>query len=67
MIEEIQASMDETEREALITEFSKAVNELCPQVPLYMSNNTRAYRSGLQGFNCNAAGTTYYEQMSWGN
>lgn len=67
MIEEIQASMDETEREALITEFSKAINELCPQVPLYMSNNTRAYRSGLQGFNCNAAGTTYYEQMSWGN
>ena len=51
----------------MITEFSKAINELCPQVPLYMQNNTRAYKSELQGFNLNAAGTTYYEQFSWGN
>ena len=67
MIEGIQAALDPAEREALVTEFSKAINELCPQVPLYMSNNTRAYNSALQGFNCNAAGTTYYEQLSWGN
>ena len=67
MIEGIQAALDPEEREELVTEFSKAINELCPQVPLYMSNNTRAYNSALQGFNCNAAGTTYYEQLSWGN
>ena len=41
------------------------INEECPQVPLYMKNNTRAYKSDLQGFNCNAGGTTYYELFSW--
>ena len=50
-----------------MAEFSKAINELCPQVPLYMKNNSRAYNSDIQGFNLNAGGTTYYEQFSWGN
>ena len=67
LIEEIQTTLDPEENEAVITEFSKAINELCPQVPLYMQNNTRAYKSELQGFNLNAGGTTYYEQFSWGN
>ena len=50
-----------------MAEFSKAINELCPQVPLYMKNNFRAYNSDIQGFNLNAGGTTYYEQFSSGN
>ena len=67
LIENIQATLDPEENEAAVTEFTKAINENCPQVPLYMKNNTRAYKSDLQGFNVNAGGTTYYEQFSWGN
>ena len=67
LIENIQTALDPEENEAAVTEFSKAINERCPQIPLYMKNNTRAYRSEIQGFNLNAGGTTYYEQMSWGN
>ena len=59
--------LDPEENEAVITEFSKAINELCPQVPLYMKNNTRAYKSDLQGFNCTANGITHYNEMSWSN
>ena len=67
LIEAIQAALDPEENEALITEFCKVINEECPQVPLYMKNNTRAYDSDLQGFNCTAGGTTYYNLFSWGN
>ena len=66
LIEEIQATLDPEENEAVITEFCKAINDICPQVPLYMKNNTRAYKSDLQGFNCTAGGTTYYNLFSWG-
>ena len=65
LIEKVQATLDPEENEAAITELSVALNELCPQVPLYMKNNTRAYKSDLQGFNVNAGGTTYYELFSW--
>lgn len=67
LIEKIQTTLDPEENEAAVAEFSKAINELCPQVPLYMKNNSRAYNSDIQGFNLNAGGTTYYEQFSWGN
>lgn len=67
LIDKIQATVDPTENEAVVTEFSKAINENCPQVPLYMRNNTRAYNAKIQGFNCNAGGNTYYNLFSWGN
>ena len=51
LIEEIQATLDPEENEAAVTEFSKAIN---------------AYKSDLQGFNCTAGGTTYYNLFSWG-
>ena len=66
-IEKVQATLDPEENVAAITELNKLVNENCPQVPLYLKNNTRAFKSDLQGFNVNAGGTTYYEQFSWGN
>lgn len=65
LIEKLKATLDPTEREKVVEELSIAVNKLCPQVPLYMKNNTRAYNESLTGFNCNAGGTTRYEQMSW--
>lgn len=67
LIDTIQYTLDPDENVKAVTEFSKAINELCPQVPLYLRNNVRAYRKGLQGFNVNAGGNTYYHWMSWGS
>ncbi|MCI9502621.1 MAG: ABC transporter substrate-binding protein [Hungatella sp.] len=67
LIEKIQATVDQAENEKVVTEFNLAINDLCPQIPLYMKNNVRAYDSGLSGFNLNAGGNTYYDWMSWGN
>lgn len=64
-IEAIQATVDPAENEKLITDFSKIINDNCPQVPLYMENNTRAYNADLKGFNITPGGTTHYEWMSW--
>ena len=65
LIDSIQSTIDPTENEAIVTEFCKAINDNCPQVPLYMKNNTRAYNSKLQGFNLSAGGETYYEEFYW--
>jgi len=67
LIEKIQSTLDQEENTKVVTELSKTLNELCPQIPLYLRNNVRAYRNGLQGFNLNAGGNTYYEFMSWGS
>ncbi len=67
LIDKLQATLDPEENVKVATELAKAVNEDCPQVPLYLRNNVRAYRNGLQGFNVNAGGSTYYERMSWGS
>ena len=64
-IEAIQAEVDPEKNEKLITDFSLIINENCPQVPLWMENNTRAYNSNLKGFNITAGGVTHYEWMSW--
>lgn len=67
LIEKMEKTVDVAENEKVAKELSLAINELCPQVPLYMRNNVRAYNSGLAGFNLNAGGNTRYESMSWGN
>ncbi len=67
LIDKVQTTLDPEENVKVVNELSKALNELCPQVPLYLRNNVRAYRNGLQGFNVNAGGSTYYERMSWGS
>lgn len=67
LIEKMQVTLDPDENTKVVTEFNIAINENCPQIPLYMRNNTRAFNSKIQGFNCNAGGTTNYEEFSWGN
>ncbi len=67
LIEKLQATIDMAENEKVATELNLALNDLCPQVPLYMRNNVRAYDAALAGFNLNAGGNTYYDWMSWGN
>ena len=65
LIDKVQSTLDPDENVKVITELSKALNELCPQVPLFLKNNIRAYNSKLQGFNLNAGGGTYYEKFYW--
>ena len=65
LIEKVQATLDPEENEKAVTELSDAINELCPQAPLFVRNNIRAYKKGLKGFDINAAGSTYYHKMSW--
>ena len=67
LIDKIQATVDPVENEKIAAEFSKAINEECPQIPLYMRNNVRAYSAKLTGFNCNAGGNTDYSLFSWTN
>ena len=65
IIDKMLTTVDVEENTALATEFSKMMNERCPQVPLYLKNNTRAYNAQLEGFNCGASGGTFYEKISW--
>jgi len=65
LIEEMQATLDPEENVKVVEQMSLAVNEECPQVPLYMRNNTRAYSAALKGFNCSAGGNTDYSKFSW--
>ncbi len=65
LIEKMQSTVDPEENLKIVTEFSEAIAELYPQVPLYLKNNTRAYNSKLEGFNCGASGGTYYHVFKW--
>lgn len=65
LIDEMKATLDPAENEKVVTELSKAVNDNCPQIPLYLRNNVRAYNAKITGFNLNAGGNTYYETFSW--
>ena len=65
LIEEMQATIDPEANTEVVTRMSIAVNENCPQVPLWMENNTRAYNANLKGFNVNAGGSTNYSLFSW--
>ena len=65
LIDKVQSTLDPEENVKVITELSKALNELCPQVPLFLKNNIRAYNSKLQGFNLNAGGNSYIEKFYW--
>ena len=65
LIEKVQTTLDPEENVKAVTELSDALNELCPQAPLFVRNNVRAYKKGLKGFNIDASGTTYYHKTSW--
>lgn len=65
LIEKMESTVDQDAQTAVITELNLLLNEMCPQIPLYMKNNTRAYTSSLDGFNLNAGGTTDYSKFSW--
>ena len=64
-IDEIKATLDPEENVKIVTELSKALNETCPQVPLYLKNNVRAYAKGLEGFAMSPTGGMYFHELSW--
>ena len=57
--------LDDAERNAKLTELANYINEVCPQVPTYGANVTRAYNDDLQGVAVSATGTLYWNAVSW--
>ena len=49
----------------VVTELSKALNDTCTQVPIYLKNNVRAYAKGLEGFKMSPSGGMYFGELSW--
>ena len=64
-IDKIKATLDPEENVKIVTELSKSLNEICPQVPLYLKNNVRAYAKGLEGFTMSPTGGMYIHELSW--
>ena len=65
IIDRMLTTVDVEKNTEIAAEFSRMMNELCPQVPLYLKNNTRAYDEELKGFQLNASGGTVFEKLSW--
>ncbi len=57
--------LDDAERNALLTELANYINEVCPQVPTYGANVTRAYNDDLQGIKVSATNGLYWGDVSW--
>ena len=58
-------TLDDAERNAKLTELANYINEVCPQVPTYGQNVTRAYNDDLVGINVSATNTLYWGAVSW--
>ena len=65
MYSDLTKILDADERNAAMTELTNYINELCPQVPTYGANVTRAYNDDLQGIEVSAANTLYWGAVSW--
>ena len=65
MYSDLTKILDADERNAAMTELCNYINEICPQVPTYGANVTRAYNDDLQGIEISASGTMYWQYVSW--
>lgn len=65
LIEKMETTLDIEEHTAVVEELNALLNDICPIIPLYMKNNTRAYNADLKGFNCIPSGFSHYENCSW--
>ena len=65
LIDKVKATLDPEENLKVVTELSKALNDTCTQVPIYLKNNVRAYAKGLEGFTMSPTGGMYIEDLSW--
>jgi len=58
--------LDDDQRNAALTELANYINDICPQVPTYGANVTRAYNDKLQGIDVSATNTLRWQYVSWG-
>ena len=65
LIDKVKATLDPEENLKVVTELSKALNDTCTQVPIYLKNNVRAYAKGLEGFKMSPSGGMYISELSW--
>ena len=65
LIDKVKATLDPEENLKVVTELSKALNDTCTQVPIYLKNNVRAYAKGLEGFKMSPSGGMYFGELSW--
>lgn len=63
--EDAVKTLDDDARNAKLTEIANYINDLCPQVPTYGQNITRAYNSKLQNIDVSATNTLYWQYVSW--
>ncbi len=59
------SDLNEETRTKTLEELTAYINELCPQVPTYGANVTRAYNSNLQGIEVSATNALYWGKVSW--
>lgn len=57
--------LDDAARTKALEDCVARLNEVCPYVPLYIINQTRAYNSDLQNLAVSAAGTINWQYVSW--
>ena len=59
------SDLNEETRTKTLEELTAYIIELCPQVPTYGANVTRAYNSNLQGIEVSATNALYWGKVSW--
>lgn len=65
LIEKATKTLDQEEREKVLAEATKFLNELCPQVPLYQDYNLATHKAGLKNTFVGAGGRFYVEEWTW--
>ncbi|MBQ6013354.1 MAG: ABC transporter substrate-binding protein [Firmicutes bacterium] len=65
MIEEITRTIDTDKRIELENEFTRYMNDLCPQVPIYQVNKCEAYNKYLGDIFLGPSGRFYCEEWAW--
>lgn len=64
-LDEAAVTLDDSQRQQIMTDCVAYLNEICPTIPLYNTVYVKAYNSGLGGANCNATGAAYYHWLYW--
>ncbi|MBQ5436885.1 MAG: hypothetical protein IIU32_04280, partial [Firmicutes bacterium] len=65
LIEKACATVDNAEREVILKETSRYLNDLCCQIPLYQQSNVSGYNKYLDGVFVTAGKRFWVEEWSW--
>ena len=65
LIEKACATVDNAEREVVLKETSRYLNDLCCQIPLYQQSNVSGYNKYLDGVFVTAGKRFWVEEWSW--